>query len=324
MTDTFTPEPNDQMIEPELGNEDMEAWLDSLGESNVNLPALMRSPMMRSEGGADEPNPDDEPDDGDEPTPDEGTPEQVEGVDYFTVNGNQFSRADIERLYSFDQYMRANPEAAQRVAEAIQPAPTGQPPVSPATPPTPGTVDEWQEPTPPETLDLEDPRDKIMWDMQLTAQRTAWEARQEVRKLNQSIVQDKQEQIQRQAAADMDTALSDFRAKFPGLNDDDVAAIRQEAVPFVDGMMKQLPPVDALFRSMEVAAYANTDLRKKLEAETPTPTARQHSRSRKQRLGSIAGTPRSAPKVEARPAFTNDRDMVNAVAQELSDAMGQR
>ncbi len=75
---------------------------------------------------------------------------------------------------------------------------------------------------------------------------------------------------------------------------------------------------------MEVAAFANTDLRKRLDAETPPPTNQHRSATRKQKLSSISGTPRSAPKVDTKPSFQNDRDMVNAFATALNDQMTGR
>jgi hypothetical protein len=119
----------------------------------------------------------------------------------------------------------------------------------------------------------------------------------------------------------MASALELFQKAHPNLNDDDIAAIRKEAVPFVEGMMKTLPPVQALARSMEVAGWANNDLRPKLmDSTVTTPSNKEKAHRRKQRLGELAGTPRSAPKTESgRVTFTSDKDMVNQLAQAFAE-----
>jgi hypothetical protein len=327
----MAPEPNDQMIDPEIGNEELDAWLAQLNDQEIQLPALMSThagQVATVQDGNDDDNQDDEPgtqpdSDGDDDEEEEQqTTTPAEGVDFFTINGQQFPRSDIERLYNFDQFMRQNPDAALRVAEAIKPTADGQPPVSETTPTT--TDEEWVEPTPPETLDLDDPMAKFTWDSMVSLQKSQFELGKQQKQFLTAQARDRQEQVNRQAAVDMDVALTQFRQQYPGLNDDDIATIRQEAIPFVDGMMRQLPPVDALKRSMEVAAFANTDLRPRLESETKPPTTHQRSTRRKQKLDSISGSPRSAPKVDTKPSFSNDRDMVNAFANALNDQMTGR
>ncbi len=327
------PETNDQMIDPEIGNEELEQFLNSLTDGQqIDLPSLGTTPAGefikgQQQGDDDEPNSDEPNADGDDDETPAGTPtptEGVDGVDYFTINGQQFPRADIERLYNFDQFMRQNPDAAQRVAKAIEPATTGTPAVPAAPAPTTSEVEEFKPPEPPEFLDLDDPVAKFQWDSTVSLQKQQFELTQAQNKFFAQQAQERQAAINRQAAVDMDIALKQFRDQYPGLNDDDIATIRTEAGPFVPAMMQQLPPVDALRRSMEVAAFANTDLRKRLDAETPPPTNQHRSATRKQKLSSISGTPRSAPKVDTKPSFQNDRDMVNAFATALNDQMTGR
>jgi hypothetical protein len=322
--------PNDQMVEPAFGDEDMSAWLDSLNEdAKLNLPQLELNPMAHQVSGQED-EPDEESDDDDDSNNDddstedddeEGTPSTEE--DFVTVNGNQIARADIQRLYEFDKYLRANPAAAQRLAAAL-PEPTGESTVPATGETSPPTNQDYQEPVKPEWLDDDDPQQKFVWESMVSLQKSQFET---TRQQQQFLAQQQSfqvEQNQRQAAADMAQAIATFREQYPGLNEDDLASIRKDAVPFVKPMMEQLPPVEALRRSMEVAAYANTDMRQKLEMANPNPTNKQKSQTRKAKLGSLSSSPRSAPKEVTRPSFSSDRDMVNAIAHEISDQMGNQ
>jgi hypothetical protein len=312
------PEPSneEQIVDPALSSEDMDAFiaqLESGYEGNVNLSTLL--PQDSGDSGEEEEPPLDEP-----PVEEEQPSEEPQGEadDFFTVNGNQVPRSDIERLYQFDQYMRANPDAAQRVSDALAtPQPAREPDVpAPAAPAA--QTNTFEPPSPPESLDLDDPRDKILWDAHVLSQRSSWENQQAIARIQAQYNSDRQEQINRQASLDMETALSRFHSTFPNLNDDDVAQIRSEAAPLVPAMLAQNEPVHALYKAMEVATYANADIRQRIDS-APKPTTGQRSRSRKQRLGEISGSPRSAPKTEARPQYSSDRDMV----QQFADALAQ-
>lgn len=330
------PETNDQMVTgTEIGDEDLQQWLTSIGDGvEIQLPSLAIGdpPPRAQEGNDDNGNQDDpnEPDpnaaveDDNEPPEGTQTPEQVEGVDYFTVNGNRFERADIERLYNFDQYLRANPDTAQRVNDAIAPRSTPPPTGTGQTPVSETPTDtEFKAPEPPEFLDLEDPVQKFQWDSHVGNLKAIHERDERDKKAFAAMAADRQEQQNRQAASDMQTALGTFKSAHPNLNDDDIAKIRQAAVPFVEGMMKQLPPVDALTRSMEVAAVMDNDLRDKMMDPTVrTRSEREQSRHRKNKAGQIAGSPRSAPRTEpSRPAFTSDKEMLNELAAAFSEQM---
>lgn len=335
---TMPSEHQQSVTEPELGNEDLEQWLTSIGDgADIVLPSLsLGGPLPTNAhiptdtdptGGTDELD-DDEPDDDDELT--ETPPAQPTGEqdDSFTINGQPFSRADIERLYNFDQYMRANPDVATRVNAALtgQASGLGQATVPqtppPADPPVPPTT-EWKPPEPPDFLDLEDPAQKFTWDTHVATQKAFFDREQRDNKFFTQQAQERQANVNRQAQQDMASALTSFKQSHPNLNDDDIAKIRQAAVPFVDGMMKNLAPTDALIRSMEVAAVMDDDLRAKVQDPTVrTRTTAQQTKHRKARLGELSGSGRSAPKTEqARPAFTSDKDFLNALASEFSEHM---
>ena len=312
---------NDQMVEPAISDEDMQAFINSLEGAHYDQP-LVNFAEVGPQGEETPDNADDEPNGDDAETPDEEAEEEPTPAESFIINGQPVARADLERLYEFDQYMRTNPDVAQRVSAAMAPpAPTEQPPVPPA--PAAETPSDFVTPTPPEGFDLDDPQIKFLWDQNVATQKQIWEQGRQVASFTAATQKQNQNIIDAQARTDMDSALSAFRAEYPGLNDDDIASIRQEAAPLLPGLMAKKPPIEALGLAMKAAAYMNADLHTKLNAETPQPTERQKSNSRKQRLGSIAGAPRSAPKVEPRPEFRSDRDMVNALAQEFADQMGR-
>lgn len=319
------PEPNDQMVEPAVSHDDIESWLNELEGTGGNAYDVSRILPSNTDPSISDPPPDTplspppSPGEPSEQEPDEDEEDEEQGEqDHFVINGNRFAREDIERLYNFDQYLRANPDAAQRVAEAL-PTPTPQPGQPPVPPQAQAAPPSFEEPTPPEYLDLEDPQVRWQWETHVANQKHNFEVEQRFQRWVDQNNQIQQEQISRQAQADMQSALTVFRDQYPGLSDEDVTQIRNAAGPYVQPMMAQLPPVEALRRSMEVAAWADADLRPKLNTETPAPSAHQRSRTRKQRLNSLSGSPRSAPKTEDRVSYMSDKDMVNAFANALAE-----
>jgi len=347
------PPENDQQIlgGEDIGDAELQQWLTSVGDgADITLPGLdigvphgstllgaTRQVADQDPNGngedPDDTDPDLDPDldpDGDDPP--ETPPAQPTGdttPDTFAIgDGRTITRADAERLYNFDQYLKANADVAQRVNAAItgQPptaTPPGQPPVPPPAPPA-SAVKEWEEPTPPDFLDLEDPAQKFSWDTHVATQKALFERDQRDQRLFAQQAQDRQQSNVRQAQADMATALQQFTAAHPNLNEDDIKAIRQAAGPFIGGMMQQLSPVEALVRSMEVGGMMDENLRTKLTDPTVrTKSERQQSRHRKARLGEIGSSGRSAPKTESRPAFVSDKDFLNGLAEGFREAMQQ-
>jgi hypothetical protein len=314
MTDTSN-DPNAMFVEPSVSEDDMEAFLKSLEESNESVPLAQYMDSGESEPTEPPEPPDEEPS---EPLEEPDAP-GAEAQDYFTINGEQWPRSEIERLYQFDRYLRDNPDAAQRVAEATRPRQTS-PAVPEATKEASPAEVEFIPPELPDFLDLDEPSQRFMWESHVATQRAIFDRDQRDNRVFQQLQADRERDVQRQANADMNSALSEFTQTFPNLNEDDITQIRQEAGPLVDGMLRTLPPVQALYRAMEVAAWANADMRLKLEnPELKTPSNSQKSTTRKQRLSSISGAPKSAPKTESRPTFTSDRDMVQQFADALAE-----
>lgn len=350
------PPENNQAIEEDLGDAELQQWLTSVGDgADIQLPGLdigipqaarnMAGIAQRSGETSDQlPNPDLEDEETDEPfdpaslqgtDPDEAgepqnapTPTATDAPtsdDFFTLpNGGQISKADAERLHQFDQFLRANPDAAQRVQAAIPapaPATGGQPDVPTSTAPADQTPT-FEAPEPPEWMDLEDPEKKWQWDNHVDGLKARFDIEQRTNAQFARQATERQETVQRQAAADMSTALDRFKQAHPNLNEDDLVSIRKAAGPFVSGMLAQLSPVDALFRSMEVGGMMDDDLRGKLmDTSVRTPTEKTRTRHRKARLGELSGSARSAPKTESRPVLNSDKDLINALAQEFSETM---
>jgi hypothetical protein len=295
------PESDEPSVDPAVSSEDLDAWL-----------AELNPPVDNKEEATD--------DESEEPAQQELEleAEAPEQPDTITVGDNQFARADIERLYEFDRYLRDNPDAAARVAEAVAPRAPVESSVPQAQTPTPAP--QYEDPTPPDYLDLDDPTARFMWESHKSTQRAIFDNEQRVTNWVAQQNQVQQNQLQRQAAADMDVALSDFRSRYPALDDGDIATVRNAATTFIPSMMEQLPPVQALTRSMEVAAWADADLRPRLGGDSPSvPSQKARSVTRKQRLSSISGSPRSAPKTEDRVQYSTDKDMVNALANAIAE-----
>lgn len=296
------PEANEPSVDPGVSSEDLDAWL-----AELNPPA-----EAEAEGEASAAVEEEEADD------DQDQQDQPEHQDHFVVAGNEIARADIERLYEFDRYLRDNPDAAARVAEAVAARAPVESSVPEAQTPTPAP--QYEDPTPPDYLDLDDPTSRFMWESHVSTQRAIFDNEQRVANWVAQQNQIQQNQIQRQAAADMEVALSDFRSRYPALDDGDIATVRNAATTFIPSMMEQLPPVAALTRSMEVAAWADADLRPRLGGDSPSvPSQKARSATRKQRLSSISGSPRSAPKTEDRVQYSTDKDMVNALANAIAE-----
>lgn len=344
---------NEQQLEADLGDAELQQWLTSVGDgAEINLPGLdiglptgvrnidagiartdkaVTDQSITGEGGEEEDDDDDDEEVTDpaptgEPTGTASTATTDGTPDFIEFNGKQIPKADIQRLYEFDQYLRANPDAAQRVQAAI-PAPTtpavGGPSDIPPAPVQTSAVKEFEEPTPPEWMDLDDPQTKWQWDNHVAGQKATFDQAQQQQQFLAQQQTERTAQTNRQAAADMGIALDKFKASHPNLNEDDIVAVRKAAGPFVSGMLAQLPPVDALVRSMEVGGMMDEDLRAKLTDSTVrTPSEKNKARHRKARLGELSGSGRSAPKTDtARPTFTSDKDFINAIAQELSESM---
>jgi hypothetical protein len=231
--------------------------------------------------------------------------------DHVLINGNQIPLADVQRLYEFDQYLRSNPEAAERVHAAVQP-------VVPTPEQTPPPAN--QELTPPEWMDLEDPQQKFMWDSHVSNQRL----------LATMVEQNNaraQSEINARAQSDMASALTRWTAAHPNFNEDQIEKVRKHGAEMniISGVMATSPdPVTALVRVMDLAAMDDPDLRAVyLTPEVKTPTRQQRSTTRKGKLNSLGGSSGSVPRTTTTPRPMSDREAIDQFAAGLAESFQQ-
>jgi hypothetical protein len=311
-----------QQVIPEASQESIDDFIKSLEDDSFTYPALTHL----ATGVVDEPVAEDEDDEEettnepvtpDETTTDDTIPEPVTStVPTVTVRGQQVPLADLERLYEFDQFLKSDPDAAARVQQAV----AGQP-VVPAEPITP-VAQTPQVVTPPDFLDLDDPVHKFLWEQSQSQQQSLLQLRQqEAARINA--------ETERRANDDMATAISRFRAAHPTFNDDQINTLRQHGarMNIVGAVMDTTPsPVEALVRVLDIAAMDNADLRPIFLAppdESPTPTRRQQSTTRKSKLNALGGSTGSVPRTTSTPRATTDKQAIDQFAKELAESFGQ-
>jgi hypothetical protein len=123
-----------------------------------------------------------------------------------------------------------------------------------------------------------------------------------------------------QADATLERAMAAYRTQYPNITDEDLAIIRPQAALIVNPMIQQHGPVDGMVRALYVASLENESTRNKVLGIN-TESQKTKSETRKRKLSAISGTSGSAPKTApSRPQYTSDRDVVNAIARELSDS----
>jgi hypothetical protein len=227
-----------------------------------------------------------------------------------TINGQQILTSDVQRLYEFDQFLRSNPEAAQRVKAAVEPVVPA--PAVEATPtPDPAL-------TPPEWMDLEDPAQRFMWESHVTNQKT-------LSALQAQSMQRQQSEINAQAAANTNTAISQWVAAHPNFNEDQVNEVRKHAAQMnlIDSLIATSPnPIVAVSRALDLAAMDKPELRTVyLDTEAPpTPTRQQASRTRKSKLNALGGSSGSVPRTTTTPKAMSDREAIDQFAAGLAES----
>lgn len=226
---------------------------------------------------------------------------------FILIKGQPVAITDVERLYDFDQFLRSDPDASERVAQAVKP-------IVPTPTPAPAS----QELTPPEWMDLEDPQQKFMWDSHVANQNT-------LAAVAQQAQQREQELSNQRAVADMDVALTRFRSAHPNFNDDQITALRLHArdMNIIGAVMATAPnQVDGFVRTMDLAAMDSPDLRSiYLTPETPsTPTRQQKSATRKRQLNALGGSSGSAPRTSPAKRPMSDREAIEQMAAGLAES----
>lgn len=292
--------------------ESMDAFIKDL-EKSFEYPALATLNLEPDPIEEPDPAPELDPTDPDpEADPDPEEPEELEGgtetPGTVLVNGKEISLEDIQRLYEFDQHLRANPDVAERVQAAVKPA---VPPATETTPPADQGL------TPPEWMDLEDPQQKFMWDQHVATQTT-------LATLQQRDAAAEQQRINTQAVTDMDAALTVWKAAHPNFNEDQIVEVRKHAADMniITSLMATTTPQQALVRAMDLAALDKPELRTLyLDPEQhKIKTRQQRSTERKGKLNALGGSTGSVPRTSTTPRPMTDREATAQFAKELEES----
>jgi hypothetical protein len=211
-------------------------------------------------------------------------------VESITLDGEEVPVEELKRLYSLEKQIKA---------QASQPPPPKAPEFTP--------------PTPPDSVDLDDPGQKAMWDHIVEIERRVFSQQQE-------FAQSRQDAINQRAASEFQQALSQFKTSYPQMSDDEInTLIRPAAAPLIPGLLQSSKtPIDAMVQSMYLASLANPQLRDKILAIKPDP---KHTSQRRKRQQS-ALTPSSgstAPRTDPARRVSSDRDAINEFAKQLED-----
>lgn len=259
-------------------------------------------------------------------TPDPNTtPDTSAEPETVKVNGHDVPLADVQRLYEFDQYLRNNPEASQRVAKAINPEPDGEPAPTAGPSGEPAVSPQATTPTPlepPEFLDFDDPAQKFLWESFQLQQ-------SQIHSLTTATEKQQKSLADRQAVIDTDVAVSAFRTAHPNFNDEQMGKLRQHAAQMgiLDSLLTTSPnPVAALSRTLDLAALDHEESRALYMAPPETPrekTATQKSQTRKDKLSALSGSSGSVPRQTATPKPQSDREMIAEFAKQLGDQFQQ-
>jgi hypothetical protein len=125
--------------------------------------------------------------------------------EYITLGDNKITKTDAQRYYEFEQFLKQNPEVAERINEALRVQPIEQAKVEPVTPePLPDFIDE----TDPSTAYLLAELNKLR-DQQTT------------------FVKDFQDRKQREDQASYESARDQWAAKY-NFSPEEVRSIEQE------------------------------------------------------------------------------------------------
>jgi hypothetical protein len=240
--------------------------------------------------------------------------------DNVTIDGQQYPTALLREFIQFDEFLKKNPAAAQRMKAAFDPnVPlTSQPVVAPAEPLSPPRPQAFQ---PPDDLDLEDPSTKYLVD-NLT----------ELRQQNSQFQEYLQAQQQQTNLAQIESGISSFTSKhISELTPDEVIRVRQVAAQhnLLDGFMSAGHPISvATEMALDYAMWNIPEIRNKLteakaidqaQQDAATDQAAKEDAARKRRLSALGGSSGNssrlpAPTMEA----TGKQGFANAIKEALS------
>lgn len=297
------------------------------------------------------PSPEAPPDEGEGNAQPPPSSEQVEQVETppseYTINGRNYSQAEIESFAQFDSLLRSDPRLGQVIYDYLHgnqsvpssggvgtaPGQGGQPPTpgwgNPPVPPT-QQVQPVQQPVqsqPPLQIDpeaLQDPTVNFLWNTIQQQNETLSNFRSEISRLG-SITSSR---VEAESRSIIETAVEEFKSTYQvdDLTAQQVrlAAARLEVIPSVlrgidpiTGQPTDPNPLNAVRRAMEIAAYGVPEVRDRIiAAQLQQQTA---DAQRKQLLNGVGGSSRTVPRNT--PAPTSPQDIKSAMIQEVAAAM---
>lgn len=221
------------------------------------------------------------------------------------------SRDEARQWAQFGQYLRANPDAAARIAASMEAdaeaAEAAQAQASTQATGAPQTGSQTPILEPPADLDLDDPAIRLLWDQHVATQ-TALTALNERVQYNESFVTRQQ---QENTESQLNTAQAVFSEKHH-LSADEMARVRQVAgnlgvlpsllAPFdpVTGAPRQVDPLKAIGEAFDMALWAIPEMREReLESRVEENKA---DNKRKQKLSSLGGSGGTGPRTPAAPS----------------------
>ena len=121
------------------------------------------------------------------------------------------------------------------------------------------------------------------------------------------------------AQQQLDTALSQFKAQYPNITDEEITSIRPIAGQLLPAIQQNTPdPVAAMKRALFVAAVENPTVGAKIVS--PNTSQQQTSADRKKKLSSLGGSSGSAGRSPRRSAPSTDKDAVSELASAIEEA----
>lgn len=244
-------------------------------------------------------------------------------TDFVTIDGQQFPVALLREYVQFDEFLKNNPAAAQRMKTAFDPnatiQPASQPVVEPAKP-----LSSPRQPAafiPPEDLDLEDPTTKYLID-NLTA----------VQQQNAQFQAYLEQQQQQTNLQQLESGVQSFTSKHTAeLSTEEIIRIRQTAAQnnLLQGFMDAGHPISvATEMALDYAMWNIPEIRTKLteakaidQAQQDAATQQQakDDAARQRRLSALGGSSGNTNRAPAASLeLTGKQGFANAIKEALS------
>lgn len=273
MADDFPQEKS----ELEAAFPDLDQMLDGLHEIAGTEPGETPGPS-EEEGGGEAPS---EGEEGSEEVPTASSPTPPGYIDF---EGQQLPVDQVRALLELDRKMREEPEVAARVGAALRP------------PAEPAALPEW--------IDPEDTQAVRLYQHSESVRAEANEAKAQLAQVS--------ERDQRARVVDsFKTAVVQFRAKYPNLNDEQVAQIADATgrANIVEGLERTEGSLTQAFdRAMEMTMWGTPALRSLALASDGATVSPDKSKERKSKTAALSPSGGSAPRNSEKAARPKTRE----------------